>query len=152
MTSSNRMNDKFGSDPMTPPVSTFDWPEGTAEDGFPIEPFEDCVYIEQVKEETTKSGLIIANTEHSKMPMGRVVAVGPGRFYFSAFNASQTMQAAVFIPTRLKVGDMVLWGRYRTGGEPMEYEGRVYVMAREGDLGGRIKGGKPVNLRLVPQS
>lgn len=130
-------------------VTQFDWPEGQAEEGFPIIPFDDVVYIEQVVEEKTKSGLIIANTEHSKMPRGRVVAVGPGRMYYAPMNASETLSSAVFIPTRIKVGDFVPWGRYRTGGEPMEINGKRYVAAREGDLGGRFVNNEPVEIRYV---
>lgn len=140
------------SPPRTSSVQRFEWPEGTAEAGFPIEPFEDCVYIEQIVEETTKGGIVIpTNTEHSKMPMGRVVAVGPGKMYYAPFNAAETFVSVVFVPTRLRVGDMVLWGRYRTGGEPMEFNGKRYVAAREGDLGGRVVD-RSANIRLVPQA
>lgn len=133
-----------------PPVTHFKWPEGQREEGFPVEPFEDVVIIEQVVEETTKGGLIIANTDASKMPMGRVVAVGPGKLFVSTFNAAETLQAAVFVPTKLRVGDRVMWGRYRTGGEPWEFNGKRYVAAREGDLGGRITLDGPLDIRLVP--
>lgn len=131
-------------------VERFEWPKGDTEPGFPLEPFEDCVYIEQVLEEKSKGGLIIANTEHSKMPMGRVVAVGPGKFYYAPFNAAETFASVVFVPTRLKVGDLVAWGRYRTGGEPWEFNGRRIVAAREGDLGGRVID-PTADIRLAPQ-
>jgi co-chaperonin GroES (HSP10) len=130
----------------------FEWPKGDAEPGFPIEPFEDCVYIEQIVETTSKGGIVIpSSTEHSKMPMGRVVAVGPGKMYYAPFNAAETFASVVFVPTRLKVGDTVLWGRYRTGGEPMEFNGKRYVAAREGDLGGRVID-LTAEIRLAPQA
>jgi len=132
-----------------PEVGAWEWPKGSAVEGFPIEPFEDCVWLEQFVEEKSKGGIIIAGTEHAKMPQGRVVAVGPGRLYVAAMNASESYQAAVFVPTKVKIGDVVMFGRYRTGGEPVEYEGKRYVMAREGDLGGRVLSDGPVNVRLV---
>ena len=113
-------------------VQRFEWPQGQAEPGFPLEPFEDVVILEQVTEEKSKGGLILPN-EAGKMPMGRVVAVGPGKFYHAPFNAAESHAAVVFVPTRLNVGDMVSWGRYRTGGEPWEFNGKTYVAAREGD-------------------
>lgn len=129
----------------------WEWPKGDAVQGFPVEPFEDCVWIEQVVEEKSTGGIIIANTEHAKMPQGTVVAVGPGRLYVAAMNAAETYQAAIFVPTKLKVGDRVLFGRYRTGGEPVTWNGRRFVMAREGDLGGKITSDGPVEIRLVTE-
>lgn len=136
-------------------VHTFEWPKGQKEAGFPLEPYEDCVYIEQVVETKSKGGILIANTDAAKMPMGRVVAVGPGKFYHAPFNVAETYAAVVFVPTKLKVGDYVAWGRYRTGGEPWEFNGRVIVAAREGDLGGRVlpnEDGSLPNIRMVQQS
>ena len=132
-------------------VTVWEWPKGTAEPGFPILPYEDCVWLEQFVEEKSKGGIIIANTEHAKMPQGRVVAVGPGRLYVAALNAGETVQAAIFVPTRTKVGDVVMFGRYRTGGEPVVYNGKRYVMAREGDLGGEVVERKQIDVRLAPQ-
>ena len=134
-----------------PDVVEFAWPKGQREDWFPVEPNEDCIFIEQVLEEKTQSGLIIANTEHAKMPKGRVVAVGPGKIYYAPFNAGETFCAAVFVPTKFKVGDYVTWGRYRTGGEPWDIGGRRVVAAREGDLGGKLIN-PDADIRLVPQA
>jgi co-chaperonin GroES (HSP10) len=134
-------------------VRKFEWPKGTKEDWFPVEPFEDVVYIEQVLEE--KKGSIILPGDSGKMPMGRVIAIGPGKIYYAPFNAAETFTSAVFVPTRLKVGDYVAWGRYRTGGEPWKLDGKTIVAAREGDLGGRVipnEDGTLPEIRLeVPQ-
>jgi co-chaperonin GroES (HSP10) len=112
------------------------------EEGFPIIPFDDVVYVEQLKEEVSKGGIIIPDTKDAqKMSTGRVVAVGPGRIYGAAMNAAGTMETAIFMPSRLKVGDTVIWGRYRTGGEQMEINGKRYVCCREGDLGGVLREG-----------
>ena len=50
------------------------------------------MWIEQVVEETSKGGIIIANTERAKMPQGAVVAIGPGKLYVAAMNAAETGQ------------------------------------------------------------
>jgi co-chaperonin GroES (HSP10) len=121
-----------------PAVSKFDWPKGEWEEGFPIEPYDDLVYVEQITETKSKGGLVIVGTEDSHMPMGRVVAVGPGKFYHAPFNIAETHAAVVFVPTKLKIGDIVAWGRYTSGGEPKLINGKTIIGAREGDLGGRV--------------
>lgn len=155
MTSANRFVDKLFE--LTPPepvtgMIKFEWPKGQREDWFPVEPYEDVVYIEQVIEEKSKGGIVIpTNTEHSKVPKGRVVAVGPGKMYYAPFNASETFASVVFVPTRIKVGQFVVWGRFRTGGEPWDIGGRRIVAAREGDLGGELRD-PAADIRLVPQA
>lgn len=113
---------------------------------FPIEPFEDIVIIEPEVEEKHASGLILAGGAE-KVPGGRVVASGPGRWYFAPMNAAQTMEAAIFVKNEIRVGDWVTFGKYQSGGEPLEYEGKKYLMARAGDLGGRSRTGEPIVLR-----
>ena len=122
-------------------------PRGTREDFFPIEPFEDIVYIEQAKETASKGGIILAATAQD-VPAGRVVAVGPGRCYQAPMDASGHRNTGVFVPTQIKVGDFVIFGKYQSGGEPLEFDGRTFIVAREGDLGGRSHDGTPVSLRL----
>lgn len=118
------------------------------EQQFPLEAFSDIVFVEQLMEEVTKGGVIIALTRDSKLPQGRVLAVGPGRHYYAPLNAGQTMEAAVFVPTTTKVGDIVVFGKYQSGGEPIEWNGKTILQCREGDLSGRSRNGKPVNMRL----
>jgi co-chaperonin GroES (HSP10) len=119
-------------------VSVYEMPKGTWEEGFPLEPFDDIVYVEQITEEVTKGGILIANTDEARMSMGRVVAVGPGKLFHAPFNVTETHTAVVFVPTKLKVGDVVAWGRYTSGGEPKIINGKTIIGAREGDLGGRV--------------
>lgn len=137
-------------DSMPPvPTRTYEWGKPRMEEGFPIMPFDDVVYVEQLTQEQSEGGIILAGGAEM-MPMGRVVAVGPGRIYASAMNAAGTMEAAVFVPTRLQPGDLVVWGRYRTGGEKMEIEGKTYVACREGDLGGKLE--RPVSIRVIKEA
>lgn len=114
---------------------------------FPLEPFEDIVIIEQAKEEKRASGLILAGGSE-KLPAGRVVAAGPGRWYHGALDASGHNSAAVFVPNPVKVGDYVTFGKYQSGGEPLELDGKRYIMARAGDLGAKSRTGEPITLRL----
>ncbi len=124
-----------------------DVPAAVQPDKFPIEPFSDIVIIEQLQEEKTSGGIILTGKER-KFPSGRVVAVGPGRVYSDYMDASGARQFGQVIPTTVKVGDYVLFGKYQSGGEPIEVNGKVYIMAREGDLGGRSTTGDELKVKL----
>lgn len=118
-----------------------------SEDTFPLRVLSDIVVIEQSMEEKSRGGIVLLG-EDRKLPCGRVVAVGPGRVYTSFMDASGHNQAAYFVPTNVKPGDWVTFGRYQTG-EPLELDGKRYLVCREGDLAGVSKTGEPVPLRLA---
>lgn len=114
---------------------------------FPIEPFEDIVYIEREIEE--KRGMLIIAGGAEKLTAGRVIAAGPGRWYHGTLDASGHNSAAFFVPNPVKVGDFVVFGKYQSGGEPLEIEGKRYIVARAGDLGGKTRDGNPISVRLA---
>lgn len=68
-------------------------------------------------EAKTKGGLIIPETAQEKPSRGQVVAVGPG--------TDGEMMTLV-------AGDWVLYGKY--AGNPLEYEGKEYVIMRESEI------------------
>ena len=115
---------------------------------FPLVALSDIVIIEQLEEEQTKGGIILVGGE-TKFPCGRVVAVGPGRVYSTFMDATGSQQVGQFIPTALKVGDWVLFGRYQSAGEPIELDGKRYVMARETDIAAISRDGNPVSIKLA---
>ncbi|PST84750.1 co-chaperone GroES [Pedobacter yulinensis] len=83
-----------------------------------IKPIGDRVVVEAAPaEEKTASGIYIPDTAKEKPQQGTVVAVGPGK---------------KDEPTTVKVGDKVIYGKY--GGTEITYEGREYLIMREGDL------------------
>lgn len=120
------------------------------EEKFPIEAIEDIVIVEQLKEDVTSGGIVLPG-DHAKFPSGRVVAVGPGRTYAFYMDAAGNTVAGKTIPTVLKVGDWVLFGRYNSGGEPIELDGKRYLMCRQGDIAGVSRSGEPLRVRLSPQ-
>lgn len=117
-------------------------------DDFPLEPYEDIVFIEQEINDKSAGGLILPG-ESSKLPAGRVVAVGPGRWFHPPMDASGHNSGAVFVRTTTSVGDYVVFGRYQSGGEPLEINGKRYLLAREGDLAGRSRTGAPIAVNRV---
>jgi co-chaperonin GroES (HSP10) len=122
----------------------------TSAEEFPLEPFEDIVIVEQLTEEVTPGGIVIAGKDYKKFPCGKVIAAGPGRMYSAVMDATGHQQIGQFIPNEIKVGDWVIFGRYNSGGEPIEWNGRKFLMCRAGDIGARSKTGEPVKIRLAP--
>ncbi len=83
-----------------------------------LKPLADRVLIEPSAAETkTSSGIIIPDTAQEKPQKGTVVAVGAG----TKDN-----------PVTLKVGDIVLYGKY--AGTEIKEEGKTYLIMRESDV------------------
>lgn len=119
-----------------------------AEAAFPIEPFQDVVIIEQLNDAQSAGGIVLPG-DVGNYASGRVVAVGPGRVYSSFMDASGNQQVGHFVPTNVKVGDYVVFGKFQSGGEPVLIAGKKYLMAREGDLGGKSADGSAIKVRLA---
>ncbi len=83
-----------------------------------LKPLADRVLVApEAAETTTASGIIIPDTAKEKPQKGKVVAVGPG--------TSEN-------PITLKVGDVVLYGKY--AGTELKLEGNDYLIMRESDI------------------
>ncbi len=83
-----------------------------------IKPLADRVLIEPAEaEQKTAGGIIIPDTAKEKPQKGTVVAVGNGK---------------KDEPMTLKVGDVVLYGKY--SGTEISYEGINYLIMKESDI------------------
>ena len=83
-----------------------------------IKPLADRVLVEPAAAETkTTSGIIIPDTAKEKPQKGNIVAVGPG----TKDN-----------PVTVKVGDVVLYGKY--SGTELNHEGKDYLIMKENDI------------------
>lgn len=83
-----------------------------------IRPLADRVLIEPTAaEEVTMAGIIIPDSAKEKPLKGKVLAIGNG-----------TKDE----PMVLKVGDVVLYGKY--AGTEIEFEGTKYIMMRQSDV------------------
>ncbi len=83
-----------------------------------IKPLADRVLVEPAAAETkTSSGIIIPDTAKEKPQKGNIVAVGPG----TKDN-----------PVTVKVGDVVLYGKY--SGTELNHEGTDYLIMKENDI------------------
>ncbi len=87
-----------------------------------ITPLHDRVIVKPgAAEEVTSGGIIIPDTAQEKPMRGTVVAVGPGK---------------PEEPTTVKVGDIVLYGKY--AGTEIMIEGEPHLIMRESDILGIV--------------
>lgn len=95
---------------------------------FKIKPLADRVIIKPKEaEETTKGGIILPDTAKEKPIEGIVVAVGAGK----------VTEEGKLITMSVKVGDVVLYGKY--SGAEVKIDGEEYLIMRESDIYGIVK-------------
>jgi chaperonin GroES len=95
---------------------------------FKIKPLGDRVIVKPKEaEETTKGGIILPDTAKEKPVEGTIVAVGAGK----------VSDDGKLIAMSVKVGDVVLYGKY--SGQEVKIEGDEYLIMRESDIYGVLK-------------
>ncbi|MGV8082215.1 MAG: co-chaperone GroES [Coriobacteriia bacterium] len=88
-----------------------------------LKPLGDRVIVKVAEaEEVTKSGLILADTAKEKPARGTVLAVGEGKLN----DAGERM------PIDVKVGDVVVYGKY--SGQDVKIEGEEYKILRADEI------------------
>jgi chaperonin GroES len=98
------------------------------ENAMKFRPLHDRVLIRRVDAETkTKGGIIVPDTAQEKPMEGEVVAVGPG-----ARN-----EAGMVVPTGLKPGDRILFGKW--SGSEIKLDGEELVIMGATDVMGVIE-------------
>lgn len=98
-----------------------------AEKQLTLKPLDDRVVLEPSEaEEKTAGGILLPDTAKEKPQQGKVIAVGPGRLND---NGSRT-------PLAVKVGDIVLFGKY--AGSDVEVNSKQYKIVREGEILGKL--------------
>ena len=92
-------------------------------------PLHDRVVIRRIEgEQKTKGGIIIPDTAQEKPQEGEVVAVGPGA----------RDEAGKLIPSDLKAGDRVLFGKW--SGSEVKIDGEELLIMKESDVMGVLEG------------
>ena len=87
-----------------------------------IKPLSDRILIKmKEKEETTKSGIILAGASQEKPQIAEVIEVGPGA---KVEGKLQEMY--------VKKGDNVIVGKY--AGTEVKYEGKDYIIVKQDDV------------------
>jgi chaperonin GroES len=80
-------------------------------------------------EQKSPGGIIIPDTAKEKPSQGEIIAVGPGG----------RDEAGKLIPIDLKVGDIVLFGKW--SGTEVKLDGEDLLIMKESDVMGVIEGG-----------
>jgi chaperonin GroES len=97
------------------------------EEGFPIEPLFDRVFVRKDEAQQTASGFHLPETIKGRAPTGTVVATGPGRF---------SVEHNKYIPMELKVGDRVFVKQF--DGYTVKYGKHHVHVFSEPEIIGRI--------------
>ena len=93
-----------------------------------LRPLQDRVIVQRInEEEKTKGGIIIPDTAKEKPQEGKVIAVGKGKI----------ADDGKLLPTSLKAGDRILFGKY--SGSEIKLNGEEYLIMREEDVLGVIE-------------
>lgn len=88
-----------------------------------LKPLGDRVIVKQAEaEETTASGLLLASNSKEKPQRGEVIAVGEGKH----------ADDGKLIPMPVKVGDVVVYGKY--GGQEISVNGEDFLILRADDI------------------
>ena len=88
-----------------------------------LRPLGDRVLVKPEKaEQKTASGLSISSGAQEKPQRGEVIAVGAGKLDDKGER----------IPVDVKVGDVVIYGKY--GGNEVKIDGEEYLLMRDSDI------------------
>lgn len=89
-----------------------------------LQPLADRIVVQPLNsEEITKGGIVLPDTAQEKSQEGKVIAVGKGK----ALDNGQIQ------PLEVKVGDVVLYGKYG-GTEVKDKEGKPVLIIREEEV------------------
>jgi chaperonin GroES len=93
-----------------------------------IEPCGDYLVVKPIQDSVSKGGILLVQGEKAQRPdKGEVVAVGPGAY-----------QNGMLIPMRTHKGDVIYFAQYPNF--DVTHDGQKYVMVREGQVCGVVKG------------
>ena len=94
-----------------------------AEATLALKPLDDRVVVEPTSAEVkTAGGILLPDTAQQKPQQGKVVSTGPGKL----------TEAGTRTPLAVKVGDIVLYGKY--SGSDVEVGGVEYKILRESEI------------------
>lgn len=103
-----------------------DW--ATKEKAMNVKPLQNRAIVKQIQlESVTKSGIIIPEQGQERPLEGTIVAIGEGLTY----------ENGVTVPMDVKVGDHILYEKYK--GTNIEIEGEKYLILRESDILGVVE-------------
>lgn len=101
-----------------------------------LKPLQDWALIQRVEpEERTAGGIIIPDSAKDKPTEGIVLAIGPGKYVIE--KGKEKEKKKKFIPTVLKPGQRVMYGKYSA--REFEVDKEPVILVREEDVLGTIE-------------
>lgn len=95
-----------------------------------VELMPGLVWAEEVREETTRNGLILPDVgDAQKIRVARCIARGP----------AEPDDKGGCKPVFIVVGDYFLFGKYQSGGEPIKFGDKLVLQFRQGDIVGKVR-------------
>jgi chaperonin GroES len=103
-----------------------------------IKPLQDWVLIQRIEpKEMTAAGIIIPDSAKDKPTEGIVLAIGPGKFETEKGEKKEKEKKKKFIPTVLKPGQKIIYGKYSA--REFELDREMIVLVREEDVLGTVE-------------
>ncbi|MDH4232535.1 MAG: co-chaperone GroES, partial [Nitrospirota bacterium] len=106
-----------------------------------LKPLQDWAIIQRAEpEEKTAGGIFIPDAAKDKSLEGVVLAIGPGVYKIEKGREKEKKKK--FIPTAVKPGQRVVYGKYAA--REIELDGEMIVLVREEDILGIVEETRPV--------
>ena len=103
-----------------------------------LKPLQDWALIQPIEpKEMTPAGIIIPDSAKDKPTEGIVLAIGPGKFETEKGEKKEKEKEKKFIPTVLKPGQRIIYGKYSA--REFELDREMIVLVREEDVLGTVE-------------
>ena len=103
-----------------------------------LKPLQDWALIQRIEpDEMTTGGIIIPDSAKDKPTEGIVLAIGPGKFETEKSEKKEKEKKKKFIPTVLKPGQRIIYGKYSA--REFEFDREMIVLVREEDVLGTVE-------------
>ena len=103
-----------------------------------LKPLQDWALIQRIEpKEMTAAGIIIPDSAKDKPTEGIVLAIGPGKFETEKSEKKEKEKEKKFIPTVLKPGQRIIYGKYSA--REFELDREMIVLVREEDVLGTVE-------------
>jgi len=103
-----------------------------------LKPLQDWALIQRIEpNEMTTGGIIIPDSAKDKPTEGIILAIGPGKFETKKDKEKEKDKEKKFVPTVLKPGQRVIYGKYSA--REFELDRETVVLVREEDVLGTVE-------------